>query len=123
MLDDFLCNRRAKPCEHLLKPVHKPEILEVFDMDEEDEKFFLLALLADDQERRKQLGVLGWWPIYETHERLKADPEFAGRFENAFTVVTAAVVTVLAAFVLPHLPWIGPPTKRFFAACWSILGL
>jgi hypothetical protein len=122
MVDDFLCNRRAEACEPVLKRVRKPEVLELFDMDEEDEEFFLQVILEELQEHRKQLGILGWWPIYETNERLQADPEFARRFLIAFAAVTAVGVAAFAAFVLPHLPWIGPRIERFFAACWAIIG-
>jgi hypothetical protein len=122
MPDDFLCNRREQGRQDLLKPVHKPEVLEAFDMDEEEEHFFYLAILEQEQEHRKQLGILGWWPIYETHQRIQEDPDFARRFETVLEVVFAAAAIAFAAFVLPHLPWIGPRINRFFTACWAILG-
>jgi hypothetical protein len=36
-----------------LKPVRKPEKLEVFDIDDEDEEFFYLAILEDLRKHRK----------------------------------------------------------------------
>lgn len=122
MLDDFLCNRRGECREQVLKRVQKHEVLEAFDMDDEDEDFFYLALVEEMRERRKQLGVLGWWPIYETRERIEADPDFARRFEIACGVLMAAGAAAFAAFVLPHLPWIGPRIERLFAACWALVG-
>ena len=122
MLDDFLCNRRGGTSPQVLKPVHKPEVLEAFDMDEEEEDCFYLAIVEELRESRKQLGILGWWPIYETHQRIQEDPDFARRFETVLEVVFAAAAIAFAAFVLPHLPWIGPRINRFFTACWAILG-
>lgn len=40
--------------------MRKPEVLEAFAMDEKDPEFFLLAILEQEREHRKQLGVLGW---------------------------------------------------------------
>jgi len=123
MLDDFLANRRSYDRLDPLKPVRKPEVLELFDMDEEDEKYFLQAILDDLKEHRRQLGILGWWPIYETHQRIKDEPDFARRFGMVCGGLFAVGVAAFAAFVLPHLPWIGPRIQRFFAAVWGTVGL
>lgn len=123
MFNDRMSSPRSDPVERVLKPVRKPEIEEIFDpWDDEDYELFYELVVEESRARRKQLGILGWWPIYETLERLEADPEFARRFVIAGGSVFAAAVAAFAAFVLPHLPWIGPRINRFFDACWSVLG-
>jgi len=101
MLDDFLCNRRGGANPQVLKPVHKPEVLEAFDMDDEEEHFFYLAILEQEREHRKQLGILGWWPIYECNERIRFDAVFARRVAIAEALIGLAVVPLYVIYVLP----------------------
>jgi len=123
MFNDRVSSPRGDVVERILKPVRKPEIEEIFDpWDDETYEAFYELVVEESRARREQFGILGWWPIYETQERLEADPEFARRFLITCAAVTAVGAASFAAFVLPHLPWIGPRIERFFAACWAIIG-
>ena len=101
MLDDFLCNRRGGDGPQVLKPLRKPEVLEVFDMDEEDEDFFLLAILEQEREHRRELGILGWWPIYEFNQRVRFDEAFAQRVAIIEAIIGLAIIPLYVIYVLP----------------------
>jgi hypothetical protein len=123
MLDDFLCNRRGGDEPQVLKPVRKPEVIEAFDMDEEAEDFFYLAILEQEREHRKQLGVLGWWPIYEFNERIRFDEAFARRVAIVEAIIGLAVVPLYVIYVLPvvlRLGWAAVHT--IVTACRAMLG-
>ena len=123
MLDDFLCNRRGGDEPQVLKSVRKPEVLEAFDMDEEEEDFFLLAILEQEREHRKQLGVLGWWPIYEFNERIRTDEAFAQRVAIVQLIISLAVVPLYVIYVLPVVLRLGWAAVQTIAtACGAILG-
>jgi len=123
MLDDFLCNHRGGDDPQVLKSVRKPEVLEAFDMDEEEEHFFYLAILEQEREHRKQLGVLGWWPIYEFNERIRTDEAFARRVAIVQVIIGLAVVPLHVIYVLPvvlRLGWAAVQTIVPF--CQAMLG-
>jgi hypothetical protein len=123
MFNDRVSIPRGDLVERILKPVRKPEIEEIFDpWDDETYESFYELVVEESRHRRKRLGILGWWPIYETYERIQADPEFARRCFITGGAFFALAVAAFAAFVLPHLPWIGPRINRLFAACWAIFG-
>jgi len=61
-------------------------------------------------------------PIKDLRERTRWDDRFLVQLAVSLMGLFAAAVAAFAAFVLPHLPWIGPRIERFFAACWAILG-
>jgi hypothetical protein len=123
MPDDFLCNRREQGRQDLLKPVHKPEVLEAFDMDEEEEDFFYLALLEHDREERRKLGILGWWPIYEFNERLRAEEAFARRVAIVQVIIGLAVIPLYVIYVLPVVLRVGwAAAQTIVTACRAMLG-
>ena len=123
MLDDFLCNRRGEASPQVLKPVRKPEVLEAFDMDEEEEHFFYLAILEQEREHHKQLGVLGWWPIYEFNERIRTDEAFARRVAIVQVIIGLAVVPLYVIYVLPVVLRLGwAAVQTIVPACQAMLG-
>jgi hypothetical protein len=123
MLDDFLCNRRGGNEPQVLKPVRKPEVIEAFDMDEEEEDFFLLAILEQEREHRKQLGVLGWWPIYEFNERIRTEEAFAHRVAIVQLIISLAVVPLYVIYVLPVVLRLGlAAVQTIVPACQAMLG-
>lgn len=123
MLDDFLCNRRGGDELQVLKPVRKPEVIEAFDMDEEEEDFFLLAILEQEREHREQLGVLGWWPIYEFNERVRFDEAFARRVAIVKAIIGLAVVPLYVIYVLPVVLRLGwAAVQTIVTACRAMLG-
>jgi hypothetical protein len=123
MLDDFLCNRRGGASLQVLKPVRKPEVLEAFDMDEEDEDFFLLAILEQEREHRREIGILGWWPIYEFNQRVRFDEAFAQRVAIVEVIIGLAVIPLYVIYVLPvvlRLGWM--IVQAGFATVQAMLG-
>ena len=70
-------------------------------MDEEDEEFFLLAFLEDERERRRELGILGCWPIYEFNQRVRFDEAFAQRVAIIEAIIGLAVIPLYVIYVLP----------------------
>jgi len=123
MLDDFLCNHRGGDEPQVLKPVRKPEVLEAFDMDEEDEYCFYLAILEQEREHRKQLSVLGWWPIYEFNERVRFDEAFAQRVAIVQVIISLAVVPLFVIYVLPVVLRLGcAAVHTIVTACQAMLG-
>jgi len=123
MLDDFLCNRRGGTSPQVLKPVHKPEVLEAFDMDEEEEDCFYLAIVEELRESRKQLGILGWWPIYEFNERIRFDEAFARRVAIVEVIIGLAIIPLYVIYVLPVvLRVVWAAVQTIVTACRAMLG-
>ena len=124
--------KRLQRAKSLLKvPLRVTHIaVEELDDEELDNLCFYEALMwagvetTDSQEPPASLAtiLLECSPIKELRERTAWDDRFLVRLAVTLMGLFAVGVAAFAAFVLPHLPWIGPRIERFFASCWAILG-
>ena len=124
---------RFQRMKGLLKsPLRVPHIT-VEELDDEalDEVCFYEALMwggvetIDSQDSIPSAAtmLLECSPIQELRERTAWDDRFLVRLAVTLMGLFAVGVAAFAAFVLPHLPWIGPRIQRFFAAVWTTVGL
>jgi hypothetical protein len=92
-------------------------------MDEEEEDCFYLALLEHDREQRRELGILGWWPIYEFNERIRFDEAFARRVAIVEVIIGLAIIPLYVIYVLPVvLRVVWAAVQTIVTACRAMLG-